>query len=135
VVPPGLPAGVVSLQVVCGADRSLPYLLSASAAAPAIFTVSANGVGQASVLNQDSGLNGPASPAARGDYISVYGTGCGIYVAPDSNGLLWLALPVAVVFGDAQTSVQFAGAAPGYTTGLQQVNVQIPADAPTGPAV
>jgi uncharacterized protein (TIGR03437 family) len=135
VVPPGVPGGVVSVQVVCGADRSQPYLLSASAAAPAIFTVSANGVGQASVLNQDSGFNGPASPAARGDYISVYGTGCGIYTAPDSNGLLRLAQPVTVVFGDAQTSVQFAGAAPGYTAGLQQINVQIPADAPTGPAV
>ena len=135
VVPPGIPAGVVSLQVVCGADRSQPYLLSASAAAPAIFTASANGVGQASVLNQDSGLNGPALPAARGDYISLYGTGCGIYNAPDINGLLQLAQPVTVVFGDAQTSVQFAGAAPGYTTGLQQINVQIPTDAPTGPAV
>jgi uncharacterized protein (TIGR03437 family) len=135
VVPPGVSAGVVSLEVVCGADRSQPYPLSASASAPAIFTASANGVGQASVLNQDSAFNGPASPAARGEYISVYGTGGGIYNAPDSNGLQWLAQPVTVVFGDAQTSVQFAGAAPGYTTGLQQFNVQIPADAPAGPAV
>jgi uncharacterized protein (TIGR03437 family) len=135
VVPSTVPAGSVSVQVVCGSDHSQPYPLPAAASAPALFTALANGTGQASVLNQDGSLNGPASPAARGDYLSVFGTGFGSYNAPDSNGLLWLVQQPAVLFGDTQTSVQFAGAAPGYTTGLQQINVQIPAGAPTGPAV
>jgi uncharacterized protein (TIGR03437 family) len=135
VVPPGAGPGPVALQVGCGANRSDSYFLSGSAAAPAIFTAAANGLGQASVLNPDGSLNGPVSPAARGGYISVFGTGFGIYNSPDSSGLLWLSQPVTVFFADAQTSVQFAGAAPGYTTGLQQINVRIPSDAPSGSAV
>jgi uncharacterized protein (TIGR03437 family) len=135
VAPPAVVPGAVSLQVACGSERSDPYPLATAVAAPAFFTAAATGAGQASIVNQDGSINGPANPAARGEYISVFLTGLGRYAPPDANGLRWTIDRVSFFFGDVEAPVLFAGAAPGYTLGLQQVNVLVPADAPAGDAV
>jgi len=44
-------------------------------------------------------------------------------------------LPVTATIGGRPASVIYAGPSPGLIWGLTQVNVIIPADAPTGPAV
>ena len=41
-------------------------------------------------------------------------------------------LPVSALIGGVPALVQFAGEAPGLVSGVLQVNVQIPANAPTG---
>ena len=41
-------------------------------------------------------------------------------------------LPVKVLLAGREAIVDYAGAAPGLTAGLLQVNVRIPADAPVG---
>ena len=73
--------------------------------------------------------------------VELYGTGLGpvSYVpedgAPASLTQLSAAkIPVTVTVGGLPAQVLFAGLAPG-TVGLYQINVQIPADAPTGDAV
>jgi uncharacterized protein (TIGR03437 family) len=132
VVPAGLPTGSLSVQVNCGPNRSQPYPVPSAVAAPALFTAAVTGFGQAAVVNQDGSLNGPLSPAPRGTYISLFATGLGPYADTDLNGLKHVLLPVTVFFAETPGSLQFAGAAPGFTLGLQQVNAQIPAEAPSG---
>jgi uncharacterized protein (TIGR03437 family) len=127
--------GTLVLEVVCGGIRSSGISLQSAAAAPAIFTANQSGTGQGSILNPDNSVNGAGSAASRGTYISIYGTGFGELAAPDASGLRWLVNPVTAFIGDAQAEIQFAGAAPGYTLGLQQINVKIPPGASTGDGV
>jgi hypothetical protein len=50
--------------------------LPVSAAAPAIFVISASG--QGAILNGDLSVNSAANPAARGSSIAIYATGAGL---------------------------------------------------------
>ena len=131
--------------------------LLVAAAAPGLFTVGQSGTGAAAAYNQDNTLNSSSNPAARGSVIVLYGTGQGQVSpsvsdgtpAPSSPLAVTVAVPTAdakscqnnqpsmcVLVGGTSTfgSVQFSGLIPGYI-GLWQINVQIPADAPTGGAV
>ena len=63
----------------------------------------------------------------------VYGTGFGVANPPGQDGLSWLAAAVDATIGGLP--VTFAGLAPGYTAGLQQINLRIPDGCPTGAAV
>ena len=104
-------------------------------ASPALFTVNQSGTGQASVLNQDYSYNGPNFPAARGSIIMAYGTGFGVANPAGQDGLSWLTATVSATIAGLPADVTFAGLAPGYTPGLQQINIRIPEGAPVGAAV
>ena len=115
--------------------------------APGIFTDSSTGAGQASVLNQNGTLNGPASglvlggqnvatsPAGAGSVISVYMTGGGQTspasttgtVTPGGTTLYRIPGNVTATINGVNAPVQFAGAAPGEVTGVIQVNITVPA--------
>jgi uncharacterized protein (TIGR03437 family) len=98
--------------------------------APGIFTATQNGKGQAAIINQDNSIE---TPSPVGSVIAVYATGFGSLVTgPD--GLKHTAVPVTAFVGEVPAAVLYAGEAPGYA-GLQQINVQIPAGAPSGSAV
>lgn len=115
--------------------------------APGIFTVSQTGTGQALiVIAGTADLAGPAStpgarPAARGDYLSIFATGLGAVSNQPETGAsaksdplsVTTTLPV-VTIGGVPALVTFSGLAPGFT-GLYQVNVQVPDDAPAGDQV
>ncbi len=126
-----------------------------AAAAPALFAADASGKGQAAAQNSDFSPNGdpavsPQSKRARkGDYIIFYGIGAGAQFVNAGNGqpltikdgeaasssplAATASLPAATIGGKAAT-VYFSGLAPGFV-GLWQLNVQIPADAPSGASV
>jgi uncharacterized protein (TIGR03437 family) len=54
-------------------------------------------------------------------------------VAPNSAaGLKRPILPVTATVGGLPATVIYAGSAPGFVTGVMQVNVQIPANAASG---
>jgi uncharacterized protein (TIGR03437 family) len=139
VVPPtAIPNASASLQISSGGNLVLATPLQIADASPALFTVNQSGTGQASVLNQDYTYNGadaPAVPAARGSILMVYGTGFGVANPLGQDGLSWLASAVSAIIGGLPAEVTFAGLAPGYTPGLQQINIRIPDDCPSGPAV
>ena len=122
-------------QVIAG----LP--LSVATAVPAIFTLGATGVGPGAVLNQDSSLNSPLNPADRGSVVSVFATGAGQTDPPGMDGQVAGAiLPrplsrVAVQIGGIDAQVLYAGAAPGLISGVLQVNVLVPLEASSGPAI
>jgi uncharacterized protein (TIGR03437 family) len=65
----------------------------------------------------------------------VYGTGFGVAKPLGQDGLSWLAAAVSATIGGLPAEVTFAGLAPRYTRGLQQINIRIPGDCPTGAAV
>jgi len=122
----------VPVQISCAGLSSQPMALPVVSLAPAIFTASGTGIGQAAILNQDGSTGKPSPP---GSIISAYLTGLGAFASPGSTGWREMALPVTARIGSLPAEVLYAGEAPGFTSGLQQINVRIPGDAPRGNAI
>jgi uncharacterized protein (TIGR03437 family) len=118
-----------SVRISCAGLNSAAVPLQIADTSPAIFTAAQSGTGQAAINNQDGSL---LPPSAAGTIVTVYGTGFGLFSAPGADGLKRVALPVTASIGGAAATVLYAGEAPGYTSGLQQFNVLIPADTPSG---
>jgi uncharacterized protein (TIGR03437 family) len=116
-------------------DQALgPIKLPVVVAAPGIFT---------SILNQDSSVNSPSNPAARGSIVSVYMTGVGALSPPIADGSVGPLTPpfpapvanLSSTIGEVNAPIIFAGQAPGLIAGATQVNIQVPQNAPVGAAV
>lgn len=142
VIPPDVtPKNGAKLQIVRGTTVLASSTIDIADASPALFTQLASGTGQAAVLNASTsgisfnGATPPAQPARCGSYIAVFGTGFGAANAPDVNGLSWISQSVTATVGGRLSQVVFAGLAPTQTKGLQQINIQLPEDCSTGPAV
>ena len=136
VVPPtAIAKANALLQISSGGNLLLATPFQIVDASPALFAVNQSGTGPASVLNQDYTYNGTAAPARRGSILMVYGTGFGAANPRGQDGLSWLAAAVSATIGGLPAEVTFAGLAPGYTPGLQQINIRIPDDCPAGAAV
>jgi uncharacterized protein (TIGR03437 family) len=108
-------------------------------ASPGIFALDASGKGGGAILNQDTTVNSPQNPAAKGSIIVLYATGGGQTNPPGRDGRIANApnlpvpvLPVKVRIGGVESQVQYAGAAPGFIAGAMQINVRLPATAPSG---
>jgi uncharacterized protein (TIGR03437 family) len=99
-------------------------------------TVLPNGPGLFVAANPDGSVNSGANPARRGDVLTIYGTGQGAVTPAVDDGVAAAgisssgAVPNAFL-ANQQMPVRFSGLAPGFA-GLWQINVQLPADAPTG---
>jgi uncharacterized protein (TIGR03437 family) len=136
VVPPtAISKAIALLQISSGGNVLVATPLQIVDASPALFTVNETGTGQASALNHDYTHNGAAIPAARGSILMVYGTGFGVAKPLGQDGFSWIATAVSATIGGLPAEVTFAGLAPGYTRGLQQINIRIPDDCPIGAAV
>jgi uncharacterized protein (TIGR03437 family) len=111
------------------------------ASSPGIFT-QAYGPGQAWIANQDGGFNSASNPAARGAYVAFWLTGQGIVnttladgAQPSGPAFPAPMLPVSVSLGGTAVpaaNIAFAGL---VYSGEVQINLLIPANAPTGNAV
>jgi uncharacterized protein (TIGR03437 family) len=121
------------------------YQLSLALAAPGLFAQNAAGSGPGSILNQDNSLNGPGHPAAKGSIVQVFMTGEGQTNPQGVTGALTTATlpppqvtpapvqPIQVSINGQPAVYAYAGEAPDFVAGLMQLNVQIPASAPSGP--
>jgi uncharacterized protein (TIGR03437 family) len=134
-LPPSVTGSSAAIAVECDGVQIDSATLDLAAVSPGIYTISMTGTGPGAVVNQDGTVNGASHPAPLNTYISIYGTGLGAYLAPSADGLTRLASTVQAFVGSATAEVQFAGQAPDSSPGLQQINVLIPPDAPTGSAV
>lgn len=142
-----VPYGIAMPQTVLKVTRtgvsSVATTINSVPAYPGLFTQNASGKGQVAALNADGTLNGPSNPALRGSYISLYGTGEGITnpasvegtITPSVQPLPMPLFPVMVTFSGATGPVLYAGETPTALAGLMQINVTIPQNSPTGPAV
>ena len=142
-------AGTATVDVLYDGKLAASEYLNVSAAAPGVFTRDASGQGQAIALNQDFSFNGATKPEARGKYLVIFANGQGGQLL-DSTSRQLIALPSGaaapasplyvtpemptVTIGGVTVPVTFSGLVPGFV-GLWQLNVQIPANAPTGNSV
>jgi uncharacterized protein (TIGR03437 family) len=133
-----------SLQVEYLGAVSAPVSLPVAATAPGLFTASATGSGQGAILNaSDNSVNSASNPVARGDWVSIYGTGGGATNPASVDGLLATApypqvpsnVPVTVTMGGLPCLINYAGAAPYLISGVTQINAQVPKGVTPGPNV
>ncbi len=125
-----------ALTVACNGNAAWSFNgLTTAAVVPGIFTLTGTGKGQAAIINADGTVNGSTNPATRGSWLSVYGTGFGLFNAAGTNGLRTVAGTVTASIGGTDATVIYAGNTPGATEGLQQFNLQIPAGVTAGTAV
>lgn len=140
IVPTGLDTTTdASLELVSKYWSMGPMSLPTAAVSPALFTQSANGTGPGAILNQDYSLNSFSNPAPAGSTVMLYGTGFGPLVPPAADGQTatgpaQTATPVLATVAGMPAEVTYAGAAPGLIAGVVQINVRIPASAPSSPA-
>jgi uncharacterized protein (TIGR03437 family) len=120
---------------------SAPVTLQVAATAPGVFSIAGSGQGPGAILNSDGNVNSPASPAARGDWVSIFATGAGVTTANGVDGYVTSAPPpvpignVAVTIGGVPCLVNYAGPAPGLVSGVLQINAQVPASVTPGLAM
>jgi uncharacterized protein (TIGR03437 family) len=132
---------MTDLQIINGARVITDLMISVAPQSPGIFTLDGSGVGQGAILNQDSSVNSPSNPAAKGTIVSIYATGSGQTDPPSSDGqtvgslLAKPILPVLVQIGGVEAEVLYAGTSPGLITGALQVNCRIPATLDPGYSV
>jgi uncharacterized protein (TIGR03437 family) len=105
--------------LVTGSAGSTTSSISVSATSPGIFMAGT----QAAILNSDGTLNGPSSPATRGQFVSIYCSGLGATTL--KAGLQNANVTPSVVINGTSVSPTFAGLVTGFV-GLYQVNVTIP---------
>jgi uncharacterized protein (TIGR03437 family) len=137
-VPYNLPPGPIAVTVSTAAGESFAETITIAPAAPGIFLRDGR---RAIAQNQDFRLNDPATPESRGRVLTVYLTGQGPVDGPieagepaPSTALLRTLATASAQIGGRPAPIRFLGLTPGFV-GLAQANVEIPADAPTGPAV
>jgi uncharacterized protein (TIGR03437 family) len=105
------------------------YTVPLATYSPGIFAVT-DGV--------DNAVISAANPAKRGGVVVIYANGLGPVDAPQSSGdpasstqLVYTNTPPTVTIGGSPAPPFFSGLTPGIVA-LYQVNVSVPADAPTG---
>jgi uncharacterized protein (TIGR03437 family) len=138
-------AGKISAQLVVylNGKPSASVTVAIQPVSPGLFTAQTTGTGPAAALQYPDyhDANSAANPASRDTVILLYGTGLGPTspagitgkAAPHAEPLARTAdqyLPV-ITIGGVSASVEFSGLAPWFV-GLWQVNVRVPANAPTG---
>jgi len=129
------PGSNVKVEVEYQGKRSAPVTLPVEAYNPGLFTLNGR---QGAIVNQDGTVNSADNPAARGSWVSVYGTGSGQTDPPGVDGQVVglpppvTLLPTTVRIGGMDAPVLYSGSAAGMVSGTLLVNVRIPMDAPTG---
>jgi uncharacterized protein (TIGR03437 family) len=132
----------VSLKVVTNGITSLEMAVNVASVGPALLAVNQKGTGQGSILiGGTATIADAAHPVNRTQTISIFCLGLGPVNGavdsgarnPSSTAYTTTILPTATI-GGIPATVLYAGLAPGLV-GLYQVNVKLPLNAPTGPAI
>jgi uncharacterized protein (TIGR03437 family) len=138
------PISSPSVLVKYAGQTSNGYQLNSATTMPGLFTQNASGSGPGAILNQDNSVNGPGNRAAKGSIVQVYLTGEGQTSPPSVTGAITTPtlpppqvtpaplLAVGVTINGQPALYVYAGEAPGLVAGMMQLNVQIPANAPSG---
>jgi len=140
-VPWNLTGGTASVVVATTAGVSAPLSVPVLPAVPGIFTVGANGIGQAIATDLAGGaIAAAAQPIQIGSYLIIWSTGLGAVDAPLANGantggaiVNTVAKPTVLIGGVTATPVSSA-LSPQYP-GEYQVAVQVAPGTPAGSAV
>ena len=134
-----------SVSVTAGTATSSPQTIGLAPFAPGLFATNVAGSGQGAILIANTGsvaapvgMFSNSRPATRGEFVSIFCTGLGpvtnqppTRVAALSNPLSRTTTTPTVTIGGVAATVSFSGLAPAFV-GLYQVDVRVPANAPTG---
>lgn len=128
----------VQMKVSVGEIQSAVYNVPLADYSPGIFEFDdVSGLRLAAALDESFRVLTPANPAQKGRFISLYVNGLGpVENRPPSGEITSDAssttrqLPVVTIAG-RQARVAFSGLAPAIV-GLYQINVEVPADTPSG---
>jgi len=141
IVPFTLPtSGQVILQVANQGILSPGVTVTMAASAPGVFTVNGTGAGQAIAVNLDGTICDSTHPAAAGSYIIVYFTGGGTTTPAGTAGavagatLKRLSQTALATVADIPATVSFSGAAPTLLEGINQLNLKLGDNTPSGSA-
>jgi uncharacterized protein (TIGR03437 family) len=119
-------------------SRSASQTVSIANAAPGAYTLNSSGSGQAAALNQDYSINGPSNAAAKGAYVTIYFTGggqtnpAGVTGSVTGSVLKRLTQGISVTVGNQPATVTFDGSAPTFVDGVDQLNIQLSPNTPSG---
>jgi uncharacterized protein (TIGR03437 family) len=126
-------------------QRSEPITLAVVETAPALFTLDSTGKGQAAMLNETGCCNSRRNPAAQGEAAVLYATGAGQTFPASITGAVEAhtrdseyPVPrskVRVTIGGQPAQITFLGSAPHMVSGMVQINIRVPKNAPVGDAV
>ncbi|HLH40723.1 MAG TPA: hypothetical protein VKX39_16355 [Bryobacteraceae bacterium] len=155
VIPAGQTSVTANVVVTVKGVSSAPEQTTIKAVAPGVFTIPPDGQSNAVLVFVDSdgiakiaapasasaSIGYPTAPIHRGASGFFYATGLGAKTPPVADGdgastgppHFANSTPV-VLIGGITAQVQFAGQAPGFP-GVDQINIVIPQNAPTGNAV
>jgi uncharacterized protein (TIGR03437 family) len=132
------PGATTTVQLTSNKLTTAQVPITVQNSVPGVYTNGIIGTGPASVINQNGISNTKVTPAAKGSVIAVYTSGLGTVNPALSTGAVPPASPLSTTTGDvgafiggAAALVHFAGAAPGFP-GLYQINIEVPANAPSG---
>jgi uncharacterized protein (TIGR03437 family) len=146
IVPYSISGPTATFLVSYSGLTSRPFSVSLAATSPGVYTANGSGTGPGAILNFDSAasdyvLNASSTAAARGSVVVIYVTGGGAtsssvvnQLIPSSPAVNPTNAPTVMIGGQAAT-VMASVAPPGSVPGLLQLNVTVPASAPTGGAV
>ncbi|HTQ53787.1 MAG TPA: hypothetical protein VMI94_04955 [Bryobacteraceae bacterium] len=147
VLPSGTASGTASVVVTTSAGSSASQTVSIVAALPGIFTITANGLGQAIATDNTDGALATGTvagvlshPIKVGSYLIIWCTGLGAgdqTVLSGSNtggAIVNTILRPTVLIGGVQATFVYSVLSPQYV-GVYQVGVQVPAGTPTGAAI
>lgn len=132
----------VSVEALFGTARSNPVTLPVESSATGLFTANASGSGPGAILDLNYHLVSTSNPVSAGSYIQVFATGQGQTQPAGVDGLIepvTLPLPAPILnstatIGGLPANIVYVGAAPGLVAGALQVDLQVPAGLPSGPA-
>lgn len=139
VLPANLKGKYADLVVINKGKSSAPITVELKKVVPRVFSAFGTGTGQAAAVNPRGVLNGGASPASVGGYLSLWVTGLADTSAPGfdpaaiATEALPLPFPIRVYVGGQQQILLYAGTAPGMLQAVTQINIEIAPDTPTGP--
>jgi uncharacterized protein (TIGR03437 family) len=133
--------GPATVAVINNGARSNEIQVPVSRSSPGVFSIPPSGFGPGAITKPDFSLVTAANPARRGDTVLIFLTGLGAVSPPVPDGAAAGANPLSLVSGNVnvyiggvQAQVSFKGLGPGLA-GLYQLNVVIPARAPSGASV
>jgi uncharacterized protein (TIGR03437 family) len=134
ILPSTVPIGDVTVTVTYSGKISAPAKITVVKSQLGIFTLNAQGTGQASA--QHGGDSSPillTTAAKPGEVIVLYGTGLGAISGADNvpPGAIQVGLNVIVTVAGKVVTPDYAGRSPNFA-GLDQINFRIPTDVTTG---
>ena len=131
-------SGNAAVQVQHNGLTSAQWNIPLAPADVQIFTADSSESGPASILNQDYSVNTAINAAQPGSIVSIYGTGGGMLTPAVSaetvagNTLSSVLLPCSATINGEDAAVVYAGSAPGLIYGVDQFNIELPNDVPSG---